>query len=70
VHLELADRAMQGAKEDYEGLKGKCRECGVVHREVFPIARCGTDGAERVYEDVVRECICRWERFIRQICGD
>ena len=64
VHLELADIALQYAPAEYEGLKKRCEQCQAVHQEIFPL---GTGGG--VYEERVKEVICRWERFVRTICA-
>jgi hypothetical protein len=61
----LADRSSSTASEEYLSLKQRCEECDAVHREIFPLGK-----QDRVYEDMIREVICRWERFIRQICQD
>lgn len=69
IHLELADLAARERPMEWESddLKGKCTDCGVVHKEVFPVARTPAGGGggegEGCYQ-VVLEVICRWERYI------
>ena len=76
IHLELADISASTRKDEWEGLRGKCTDCGKVHREVFAIPRYTSEGSavqgqaqgqgqgEGSYQ-VVLEVICRWERFTR-----
>ena len=64
VHLELADLALQHAPAEYESLKKRCEQCQAVHQEIFPL---GT--GQGVYDERVKEVICRWERFVRTICA-
>lgn len=69
IHLELADLASRERPVEWESedLKGKCSDCGVVHKEVFPVARSQGGGAD-CYQ-VVLEIICRWERFVEFAYG-
>lgn len=68
IHLELADLASRERPEEWESedLRGKCKDCGVVHKEIFPVARgseVDISGGGDNYQ-VVLEIICRWERFV------
>ena len=73
VHLELADRSSNSAKEEYLSVRERCAECDAVHREIFPLARGGSSAlasTDRVYVDTVVEVVERWASFVRRICQD
>ncbi|WWC99796.1 hypothetical protein V866_006704 [Kwoniella sp. B9012] len=68
VHLELSERSSSGSRESqkaFEKVREKCKDCGLSHREIFPIYKNGSQ--DRVYESIVMEVICRWDRFINRI---
>ncbi|WVQ82557.1 hypothetical protein IAT38_004686 [Cryptococcus sp. DSM 104549] len=68
VHLELSDRCASHAtsKAAFERVRMKCPDCGTSHKEMFPLMKAGGKG---VYGDVA-ECVERWGKFIRVICGE
>lgn len=74
IHLELADLAARTRPEEWgsEEVRGRCADCGVVHREIFPVPRFDGDGEQADQRrggdgsyQVVMEIICRWERFVQ-----
>nr|XP_019000437.1 uncharacterized protein I203_06851 [Kwoniella mangroviensis CBS 8507]OCF63898.1 hypothetical protein I203_06851 [Kwoniella mangroviensis CBS 8507] len=68
VHLELSERSSSGSRESqtaFEKVREKCKDCGLSHREIFPIYKNGNQ--DRVYESIVMEVICRWDKFINHI---
>ncbi|WWC58470.1 uncharacterized protein I303_101013 [Kwoniella dejecticola CBS 10117] len=66
VHIELADRcsSMSDSRIAYDKVRERCVDCGLSHREIFPIHR--SDKNTKVYGTVV-EVINRWNRFIDRI---
>ncbi|OCF32801.1 hypothetical protein I317_00873 [Kwoniella heveanensis CBS 569] len=84
VHIELSDRCASDPESGraFDRVREKCRDCGMGHKEIFPLRKASTRttgtgagaGANAragtgVYEDVVVEIICRWERFILAIAA-
>lgn len=67
VHLELADLSSRDCPIEWARVRQKCTDCGIVHKEIFPVLRAGKHGDE--YELVV-EVIGRWASFINKICQD
>ena len=63
VHLEVADRSASLRVDEFQAIRKMCEECKAVHREIFPL-----QGGNGVYDGVVRECVERWEGFVRRIC--
>ncbi|WWC66511.1 uncharacterized protein I206_100413 [Kwoniella pini CBS 10737] len=70
VHLELADRSasMIESGKAFEEVREKCKDCGLSHREIFPLYKNGK-GAQ-IYETIVVEAIKRWNRFIERITDE
>ncbi|WVQ97268.1 hypothetical protein IAU59_004379 [Kwoniella sp. CBS 9459] len=77
VHIELSDRCASHpeSQKAFERVREKCVDCGMGHKEIFPLVKIDHDGGRvgaasvGVYEDVVVEVVCRWERFISIITG-
>lgn len=72
VHLELSDISSRDCPSEWEKVREKCRDCGTVHKEIFPMRRImqAEAGAQRgmaeAYEMVV-EAILRWAEFVSKV---
>ncbi|WVO19889.1 uncharacterized protein IAS62_001179 [Cryptococcus decagattii] len=70
VHLELSERCASHplSEQAYERVRMKCKDCGTVHREIFPLIKVH-QGHRIAYEEIV-ECVERWGKFIKVICEE
>ncbi|KIR56320.1 hypothetical protein I315_01385 [Cryptococcus gattii Ru294] len=70
VHLELSERCASHplSEQAYERVRMKCKDCGTVHREIFPLIKAH-QGHRIAYEQII-ECVERWGRFIKVICEE
>lgn len=67
VHLELSERCASHplSEQAYERVRMKCKDCGTVHREIFPLIKVH-QGHRIAYEQIV-ECVEKWGKFIKVI---
>lgn len=66
VHLELSDLSAGECQAEWAKVREKCKDCGSVHKEIFPVKRSARGNGEE-YEIVV-EVIGRWAAFVNFVC--